>query len=336
MEVLRIEFTADDIARTRIATTESSFAETLFGLGALRLSRPDRIAMPWRRDRDRITAELAPFMAPCTTVQADLFTPTGAATEFGDAVDRLLGMSDAVLRAELSVTHCRSKYIPPWLDGIDHGDLTSRRRLAAAIGRVHKRLVEPYWGSMRSVIEAERARLQRALVEGGVDRLLSTFHPLATWNEGVLELPTAGRWSPHELTARLGGAGLVVVPSVLCPVGPVPFFPFAQDGPALLFYPVISDSIARADLWVRTDADPTALATLLGRTRAAALEVIADGCTTTELAKRLGISAATASQHASALRGAGLVASTRDANRMLHTVTTLGGQLLDVRTPGPI
>lgn len=338
VKVLRIEFTADDIARTRIATTESSFAETLFGLGALRMSSPDGIAMPWRRDRDRITAELAPFIAPCTTVQADLFTPTGAASEFGEAADRLLGMPDAMFHAELSVTHCRAKYIPPWLDGIDRGGPATRRRLVGAIARVHKRLVDPYWASMRSVIEAERVRLQRALVEGGVDRLLSTFHPLARWRDGVLELPTAGRWSSHALTARLGGAGLVVSPSVLCPVGPVPFFPFAQDGPAMLFYPVTPSSMTRADLWVRSDADTDspALATLLGRTRAAALEVIADGCTTTELAKRLGISAATASQHASALRGAGLVTSRRDANRMLHAVTGLGSQLLAARTPGPV
>ena len=326
--MFRIEFTPDDIARTRIATTESSFAETLFGLGALRMSRPDRIAMPWRRDRDRITAELAPFMAPLSTVQVDLFTPIGPVSEFGEATDRLLGLPDAVLDAELESTTCRSTYAPPWLSGIDRGEFGARRRLADAIGRVHTRLVEPYWTAMRAVLEAERVRLQRALVEGGVDRLLSTFHPLAGWSDSVLELPTAGRWEPHGVTARLSGAGVVLTPSVLCPVGPVPFFPHAADGPAVLYYPVMTDSPTRVDLWLQQDNDPEALATLLGRTRAAALAVIAEGCTTTELAKRLGVSTATASQHASALRGAGLVTSRRDANRMLHSVTGLGGQLL--------
>lgn len=328
--MIRIEFTADDIARTRVASTESAFAETLFGLGSLRMSRPERVALPWRRDRDRMTSELAAFLAPCSTVQTDLFTPTGSAAEWGEATDRLLGMPDPTMRAELEVTHCRGMNTPPWLDGIGRAELPARRRLAGALTRVHRRLVEPHWPGMRVVIEAERARLQRILAEGGVDRLLSEFHPLARWRHGALELPTAGNRSKQQpLTARLGGRGIVLVPSVLCPVGPVPFFPYDGDGPAMLFFPVV-DEQARLGSTIRRNG--AALATLLGRTRAAALEVIASGCTTTELARRLGVSAATASQHASALRGAGLVASRRDANRMVHTVTALGTQLLEVQT----
>jgi DNA-binding transcriptional ArsR family regulator len=130
----------------------------------------------------------------------------------------------------------------------------------------------------------------------------------------------------------LGGRGIVLVPSVLCPVGPVPFFPYDGSGPAVLFYPVAGDAVSQAQLWqAAVPNGSSALATLLGRTRAAALEVIAGGCTTTELARRLGVSAANASQHASALRGAGLVTSRRDANRMLHTVTPLGARLLEVQ-----
>src|SRR4029453_18176469 len=118
---------------------------------------------------------------------------------------------------------------------------------------------------MRVVIEAERARLQRLLGEGGVDRLLSEFHPLARWRHGALELPTAGNWSKQRpLTARLGGRGIVVVPSVLCPVGPVPFFPYDGDGPAMLFFPVV-DEQARLGSTIRRNG--AALATLLGRTR---------------------------------------------------------------------
>jgi hypothetical protein len=130
----------------------------------------------------------------------------------------------------------------------------------------------------------------------------------------------------------MDGRGLVLVPSVLCSVGPVPFFPYDDDGPAVLLYPVEADLVTQARWWTsRNGSDTTPLAALLGRTRAAALEVIAGGCTTTELAKRLDVSAANASQHAKALRGAGLVTSLRDRNRMLHSVTRLGAELLDVR-----
>jgi DNA-binding transcriptional ArsR family regulator len=72
-----------------------------------------------------------------------------------------------------------------------------------------------------------------------------------------------------------------------------------------------------------------ALAALLGSTRAVALEALGQGCTTTELARRLDISAATASHHATILRDAGLISTRRHGNGVLHTVTPLGSALLN-------
>ncbi|MEU8191559.1 winged helix-turn-helix domain-containing protein, partial [Micromonospora carbonacea] len=72
-----------------------------------------------------------------------------------------------------------------------------------------------------------------------------------------------------------------------------------------------------------------ALAALLGRTRAAVLEATDAGCTTGEVARRLRISPAAASQHATVLRNAGLLVSHRDRNTVLHTLTPLGRAILD-------
>jgi DNA-binding transcriptional ArsR family regulator len=328
VNVIRIEFTAEDIARTRVTSTLGPFAETLLGLGSLRMSRRDRIAAPWRRHSDRLTSELADFLTPRGRVQLDLFTLTGQATEFAAGADALLAAPSPALAAEIQVTHCLELTEPPWLRGIGRAELPARRRMVDVIDRAHRRLVEPYWPAMEALLDAERARLQRLLADGGVDRLLSEFHPTARWKSGVLELPTAGRWTLVPLTSRLRGRGLVLVPSVLCPA-PVPFFPYDAGQPAVVLYPAAADPATQARLW-GTDRrnGSSALGTLLGRTRAAALEVIADGCTTTELARRLGVSPGNASQHASALRDAGLVTSQRDRNRMLHTVTRLGAELL--------
>ena len=71
-----------------------------------------------------------------------------------------------------------------------------------------------------------------------------------------------------------------------------------------------------------------ALAALVGRYRAAVLRTIADGCTTTELADRVGISLATANQHVSVLRDAGLITTHRQGNSVLHVLTPLGAELL--------
>lgn len=63
--------------------------------------------------------------------------------------------------------------------------------------------------------------------------------------------------------------------------------------------------------------------------------MLADGCTTGELARRLDISPAGASQHATVLRRAGLVLSTRRRNLVLHTLTPLGRALLGGRPVVP-
>lgn len=333
VDVMRIEFTAEDIARTRITTTFGPFAETLLGLSSLRTAHHDRLAPSWRRNADRMTTELATFLNPRAVVQIDLFTLTGPAGEFAEAADALLGAPDESLAAEISAVRCcHGPHDPSWLTGIHRAELAARQRLVHAVGRVHRRFVQPYWPAMRSILGAEQARLGREFADGGVDRLLSTFHPQARWTSGLLELPTAGRWSAQPLTAQLGGRGLVLVPSVYCSPGPVPYFPYRRDGPAILLYPVQTDLVTQSRWWRTLDGGPgSSLAALLGRTRAAALEVIADGCTTTELAKRLDISAASASQHAKALRAAGLVVSLRDRNRMLHSITGLGAELLDAQ-----
>lgn len=75
------------------------------------------------------------------------------------------------------------------------------------------------------------------------------------------------------------------------------------------------------------------LSALLGRTRAAVLEAIADGGNTTAVAERLGVSPASASEHAAVLREAGLITSVRVRNCVQHTLTPLGAALLGL--PGP-
>ncbi|GDY53473.1 hypothetical protein SVIO_040960 [Streptomyces violaceusniger] len=70
------------------------------------------------------------------------------------------------------------------------------------------------------------------------------------------------------------------------------------------------------------------LGKLVGQTRSAVLLEVGGGCTTSELARRVGVSLASASQHASVLREAGLVHTLRQGSAVLHTLTPLGAALL--------
>ncbi|MEV8364630.1 helix-turn-helix domain-containing protein [Streptomyces niveus] len=74
-----------------------------------------------------------------------------------------------------------------------------------------------------------------------------------------------------------------------------------------------------------------ALAALLGSTRARVLvHVAADPtATATDLVHRLGVSAATVSQHASVLRRSGLITTRRTGGSVRHAVTSLGHAVLD-------
>jgi DNA-binding transcriptional ArsR family regulator len=66
------------------------------------------------------------------------------------------------------------------------------------------------------------------------------------------------------------------------------------------------------------------LAAVLGRTRSQVLRLLADEHTTTGVARLAGISPASASEHITALRGAGLIATVRDGATAHHRRTSLG------------
>jgi DNA-binding transcriptional ArsR family regulator len=69
---------------------------------------------------------------------------------------------------------------------------------------------------------------------------------------------------------------------------------------------------------------PGSLRAAFGANRARVLACVATGATTSQIAGRLGSSPASASEHASVLRGAGLVTSRRLGPAVLHTLTPLG------------
>jgi DNA-binding transcriptional ArsR family regulator len=58
------------------------------------------------------------------------------------------------------------------------------------------------------------------------------------------------------------------------------------------------------------------------------LAAVDQGCSTTELSRRVAVSIASASEHAAVLREAGLLHSRRQGSQVLHTVTSLGASLL--------
>lgn len=330
---MRLHLDSADVARTRVTTSWGPLAETVLSLGLLRDGRDDRAYGLWRSSsRDVVgtrAAQLARYLHPMPGLVVDLMTLIGHARSFEDGCRSLLSLEPQRVRHELSAYSL--EHLPTWLRGLEGGTVDARRTLAGVLAQVHAATVAPYWPAMLDHLAAERARLARLLAESGVEGLLAGTHPGLSWHDAVVEIPSAAPWTAEALDADLGGRGLVVVPSVFHRGGPTPYFP-VDGGPVLLLVPALSDPDAARKLWRGRTLDRAALGRLIGGTRARVLRVVADGglvgATTGEVARRLDVAVSSASEHLAALRGAGLLASRRDRNSVVHTVTPLGVRLL--------
>ncbi len=323
----RIHFTPEDLARTRVDATLGPLAETMFGMSLLycRRQRPAGFERWRRRSRSRVGDDMRPLMRllPPGSVGVDLWTLTGEASTIGQGLRALLAMPRDRVQAEMEV-FARHTPLDPSAWRLSARTGSARAELADSALAAYRGLVEPHWPRLEAHLRAERTSRGLALLDGGVDRLLSTICPdRVRWRMPVLELSM-----PTEADLYLGGRGLRLVPSVF--VGELPMFledVTDRTAPPRLVFPALRDTALLEDDQPR----PAALAALVGRTRAAALRTIAAGCTTTELARSIGVSAAAASQHTTVLREAGLISTRREGGTVWHTLTPLGASLLDPR-----
>ncbi|MEU9131344.1 winged helix-turn-helix domain-containing protein [Kitasatospora sp. NPDC048540] len=343
--MLRIHFTTGDLIRTRFTATAGPLAETFnslyqphradrahgggHGPGAGGADRwdPDLPFRPWRR---RLAARVDEASRPLWTLTGpgpwlDLAALAGTDPSVEVGLQTLLGAPDALVRSELE--HVTMPHADrAWLAGLTGGDLAARRLLADSLHAAYRDRIGPYWDRMRAHLDGVRADWARTLVDHGIERLLETLCPgMVRWRAPVLEVRF-----PRELDHRPAGRGLVITPMVFLPGGPELLFdPADETVPATLLVPTVRDPLVGAGLWEEPGrgGEPP-LAALLGRTRAAALGVVAQGCSTTELARRLAVSPASASQHTTVLRNANLITTRRRGGAVLHTLTPLGAELL--------
>jgi hypothetical protein len=324
--VLRIYFTAADIERIQVRPTLGPLAETTAAIHMLRdPSRPRPSFSQWHRQvTSRLTAQMTPLTAlipPGSPGGVDLCTLTGPAATIEQGVQALLAVPREHLLAEMEFTDRMNKLpASAWPLAEPEG----RVKLAEATRAAHHALVEPYWNRIHACLHADQVARARTLANGGPDRLLASLQGRwIRWRRPVLEVLT-----PFDAEMELGGRGIALVPSMF--MRPFPSLYYSGNDPTAAPWLVLptDERIGRRRLWDNARPDGAALAALVGKNRAAVLRTIADGCTTTELADRVGISPAAASQHASVLRDAGLITTRRQGSAVLHILTPLGAQLL--------
>ncbi len=325
--MLRIHFTAEDLARTRIAAAPDPLWEIASTLHRFQTKQGRWAYANWYRTArikladtglDRIVRDLLRPLLPRASYFPDFLTPAEAADGLTAGFEAIAATPPQRIHEEL--TRLERVHVTTGLRWL--ADRTQRPSLIQALRDYHATVVAPHHEQMQAGIDAERSLRARALLDGGTHGLLAGYNPIMRWRPPILEVDYQG--SERERDLHLNGRGLRLIPSYFCWHAPIPL-----ADPTL--QPVLVYPLRHHDKSPHSPASQP-LAALLGRTRAAILGAIATGATTGELARLVGVSSPAASQHITVLRDNGLITSQRHANTVLHSLTPAGARLLCSRS----
>jgi len=332
--VYRIHFSHEDLARVRVVDRPPPLGETILAvMGIQQVHLPIHFTN-WRGQvlgRLPRQARMVFDLASAGGYTPRFLLPNRSAN-LSEELEYVRSTPRGVIHREMT-RYAERRPLPGWARGLDD-DPQMLQRLVDVLGRVHATMVAPYSSQVDARVTADKAARARDLLDGGVHRLLNRLHPSRVrWKPPVLEVATV---CGLRGDLYLNGRGLLLVPSVFGFVAPA-VDPDADPQPCLA-YPVRYDEtvfpVSAVDDSAGTGRPSKQVVALLGRTRAAILHTIAErpGCTTSELAAVMGVSISSASQHATVLRDAGLIATTRHRQAARHAPTRTGIALLNAAT----
>ncbi|MDG4785891.1 DUF5937 family protein [Micromonospora sp. WMMD1102] len=242
--------------------------------------------------------------------------PEGLNPDLDTELGRLLATPVEVVRADLDSYAGRHS---PAVRDLYADPVAGLRRLADEIVRYWRIALAPDWARLRLLLDAEVHRRARRLAADGAAGLLNDLHRQVRWEGETLAIA-----QQHCTAADVpDGNGLVLIPSVF--VWPSVLSVAAGPAPQLA-YP----ARGVATLWETPRQSSDSLAAVLGRGRARVLAEMRAPVSTTELARRTGLSAGGVSQHLAVLRAAGLVTTHRSGRTVLNSRTTVAEALLSV------
>jgi DNA-binding transcriptional ArsR family regulator len=208
----------------------------------------------------------------------------------------------------------------PWVSDLARGRRAALKELASAMRAYHDQILAPLWPSIQKVVSAELTARAWQLAVQGAEATLNSLHPQIRWRDGALDVH-----APGDVDIDLEGRGLRLMPSIWTRSA----VPISWRQPTLVF-PIHAASWAQLPATDHHDR----LAIVLGTTPARVLQVLTTAHSTTELARAVGISPASASAHTTALRGAGLVTTQRDGQAVRHELTELGRAMASANPSG--
>jgi DNA-binding transcriptional ArsR family regulator len=327
---VRIELTLQDLIRVGLAAAADPMGELAASLQVLQRRDGGRNAASaaFNRWRHRVwqglpeSAAVLMWLCRPDAPLPEFLLPAAGRYDLESGLAAVLKTESTSLKTALR-TAPADRDLPGWATAFADGDTAGLPRLVQAMQEYHDLALAPGWDFFCAQVDADLGMRTQVLLHGGVDALLTGLRPTVRWTAPTVE--TDDR-TDAELASE--GTGLLLVPTYfsVCPT----LVPPAPGGIPRLHYPCVRQAAHTAgyDRTVRK-ATGNALADLLGPTRAAALTVLAVGCSTSELAARLGVTPSAVSKHTTVLRRAGLIITHRERNTVLHSLTPLGSALLD-------
>ncbi|MER5638036.1 winged helix-turn-helix domain-containing protein [Kitasatospora sp. NPDC002227] len=318
--MLELRFGVADMARTTF--TVSAMDQLLGGLASAEhhcVSGSLRRERWWRRVRPQIPLRAAPLLdlvnASPEGIPDFLSSRSGPDSRgLDDELDAMLALPDGRIRADLAF-YGDGPGLPRIVQDLREQGAQALRPVAEAARAVFRSCLAPDWSDIRHRLGADVAQRARGAAENGTGSMLTGLQPGAHWQgDEVLRLATVwdARW-------QLGGRGVELRPNLFLNT----LTAMEQDdGAVVLMYPGCSRPQPPA-------AAVDGLALLLGPSRARSLRAVGHGpCTTAQLADRVGLSPGSASEHATALRVAGIITTEREGRQVRHELTPLGHDLL--------
>ncbi|MDT0485325.1 ArsR/SmtB family transcription factor [Streptomyces doebereineriae] len=312
--MIEIELSVDDLTRVRFAI--SPLQETCHSLWALRDPGDFPLHMRWLRVvRDHLPSldgELLLALVSERRWLPDFITPRprSRVPEMAEELAVVRCTDPAVVGRDIETAY-RDQRKPTVLCGDPAG---LRDRIADALEAYWHLALEPHWRRMRAVLEADILYRAQLLADTGAAALFASLHPNVQWDSGILRLHPMGTHSRVP-----AGSGLTLCPTLFgrkatAPIGEVPRVDYPARGVATLWEAVAAPP-------------PDALATLIGRPKAALLAALDAPDTTASLARTLGVTPSAVSQHLSVLAACGLVARARAGRTVLYARSELGERL---------
>lgn len=315
-----LAFSADDLALTRFAVSPMWEVVTSFRLLTAGSANPAH--RTWiDQVRPRVTAAGLDSGWLAELIPPDGYLPDFL-TPFPDEPTPSLATELAAIRLtpanQVAADLCTLGRAGPRCQALRADPESRLARLSQEIEDYWELTLAPYWARIRTLLDAEVFRRARQVAERGAGHLFNDLHSTMSWDDNTLRMVRR----QCGLSRQATGPGLLLVPSAFAthvltwsrpPHAPQVAYPARATG----------------TLWERRPVPRAeAIAAVLGRSRTVLLTELDAPASTSDLARRTGISAAGVSQHLTALRNAGMVSAHRAGRSVLYARTAAAESLL--------